>query len=72
MAKVNLFYPNLRAEMARTDKRGKEVAEAAHMSPSTFSQKLKGKRGFTLDEAVRVKSYLGVDLPLEILFVKVL
>lgn len=38
-----------------------EVADAIHLSPSTFSQKVKGQRKFTIDEALNLAEVLQLD-----------
>lgn len=62
------MYPNLRAEMARTQTTAQALAKMLGINNSTLSQKMKGKYAFTLDEAFAVKKSLGTALPLEQLF----
>lgn len=38
------------------------------MPYSTFNDKFKGKRDFTFNECIKIKQFLNVDVPLEILF----
>ena len=61
------MYSNLKAEMARRDVTITEIAKVLRVRIGTVSVKMrKGK--FTLAEAVKIKKYLGVDMPLEELF----
>lgn len=65
------MYANLKAEMARKNITGKDLAKAMGRSVSTISLKLNGKTrrvGFTFDEASRIKEILGVDMSLDELF----
>lgn len=61
-------YPNLRAEMARYGINATKLAKGLGKSPAVMSKKLTGRYEITLGEAVAIKSYIGVDIPLEILF----
>ena len=38
-----------------------EIAKAIHLSPSTFSQKVKGQRKFTIDEALNLAEVLQLN-----------
>lgn len=62
------MFPNLRAEMARRNITGYELADKIGVTNSTFSQKFNGKSLFDLDEAISIKKALGTDMPLEQLF----
>lgn len=62
------MYPNLRAEMARRNLTVEKMAELCGVNYSAFSQILNGKRQLTWKMALRIKSILGVDIPLEVLF----
>lgn len=64
------MYPNLRAEMARKRVRNNDLAELLGLSPARISEKLNGnaKNGFSLDEAEKIRDFLGVVMPLEELF----
>ena len=64
------MFPNLKAEMARRGLTVKGLAVLAGIPYSTLSQKLKGARGLSYDEALKIKTALGVSIPLEILFSK--
>lgn len=62
------MYPNVRAEMARRDMTVESMASHCGVSTSTMSQILLGKRVMSYNMAKRIKSVLGVDIPLETLF----
>lgn len=62
------MYANLRAEMARKDVTISELADLIHISASGLSKKLTGRSPLLYDEALSIKSVLGVDMPVEILF----
>lgn len=62
------MYPNLRAEMARRNLTVERMAELCGMSYPAFSQLINGKRKLTYKMALKIKSILGVDIPLEVLF----
>lgn len=62
------MYPNLRAEMARRNITGYELAEKIGITNGTFSLKFNGKSEFTLDEALKIKNVLESDLSIEVLF----
>lgn len=64
------MYSNLRAEMARKNITGYELAEKIGITNGTFSAKFNGKSEFTLDEAFKIKSILETDLTIEVLFAK--
>lgn len=62
------MFSNLRAEMARKNITGQELAERIGITNGTFSQKFNGKSDFTLKEAKAIKEALGTDLTIEALF----
>lgn len=62
------MYPNLRAEMGRKNVDLSTLAEALGITLQTVSRKFNGKNDWTYHEAVAVKNYLSVDIPLEELF----
>ena len=51
----------VRAELARHQRRGPEVARALDCSPSTISRKLNGRVPFTVAELVTIANLLGID-----------
>ena len=64
------MYKNLRAEMIRADLDVSSLAKKCGMKQGTLYSRLKGSTPFSLDEACRIKSALGVGLSLEELFEK--
>lgn len=64
----NNVYPNLLAEIARKGLSIAEASRAIGISRNTLYFKMGGKSEFTLDEAVKIKDMLQIDLPLEVLF----
>lgn len=64
------MFCNLNAEMARKGISSSYLAKELGITPSTLSMKLNGKSELSLKQAVQIKSILGVDIPLEVLFAK--
>ena len=62
------MYPNLEAEFARRNLRRKDIAKIINCNPTTLSFKMSGRRAFTLPEAVKLKTALKIDTPIEFLF----
>lgn len=62
------MYRNLEAEMVRKGITQNQLAELLKLNASTVSLKMNGKRDFSLNEAMRIKDILNVDIPLEKLF----
>ena len=62
------MYPNIKAEMARRNITMTDLAEHLGITLGTLSLKMQGKSGWLYKEALRIKQYLGVDMPLEVLF----
>ena len=62
------MFPNLRAEMARHNITGFELAKKLGITNGTFSQKYNGKSEFSLGEAMAIKKALETDLTIETLF----
>lgn len=63
-----MYYPNLRAEMARKKVKGYELAAALGIRQATLSAKLNGKSDWTLEESRAAKLFIGTAMPLELLF----
>lgn len=61
-------FNNLDAEMSRKRITQEELAIRIGINPSTLSQKMTGKREFSLTEAKKIKHVLEVDIPIEELF----
>lgn len=64
------MYPNLEAELKRKNVKRADIAELLECTVGTVSEKMTGNSGFTLSAAIKIKNFLGVDIPLEILFAK--
>ena len=64
------MYANLRAEMARKRITIKSVAEHLGQGVATISNKINGKSDFTVPEAVEIKKFIAVDMPIDELFKK--
>lgn len=62
------MYPEVRAEMARKKISLDTIANGLDCTISTASLKLNGKAPITLREAVKIKSIVGSELPIEELF----
>lgn len=64
------MFPNLKVEMVRQDINLSKLSELTNIPLQRLSGKLSGKRKLTFNEAVLIKSTLGLDMPLEELFAK--
>lgn len=62
------MYPNLNAEIARRNVTKSAIANMLDISYSTMAYKLRGATDFTLNEAIKIKKFLGVEMPIEELF----
>ena len=62
------MYPNLEAEMARRGIKRKTLAKATGIGYSTLSSKMNGKGMFRLPDMKKIKSVIGVEMPMEELF----
>lgn len=62
------MYPEVRAEMARKKISLDTIANGLGCTISTASLKLNGKAPITLKEAIKIKSIIKSDLPIEELF----
>ncbi|MCX0353344.1 helix-turn-helix domain-containing protein [Clostridium perfringens] len=62
------MYNNLEAELRRRKILRKDLAKKLNLTIGTISQKLNGKAPITLKEALAIKDFLNVDIPLEKLF----
>ncbi|MEG1761441.1 MAG: helix-turn-helix transcriptional regulator [Hydrogenoanaerobacterium sp.] len=62
------MFRNVDAELKRNGMTRGDLARALNLNPSTMSLKLNGKALITLDEAVKVKEILKVNMPVEELF----
>ena len=64
------MYPNLKGELAKKGITLEPIATYLGITVSTLSQKFNGKYRLTFDEAIKIKSFIGSELPLEVLFSK--
>lgn len=55
-------YAKLRGKTVEMGKTDKDVATAAKMNPSTYSQKLNGKGVFTQEQICSICAFLGIEL----------
>ena len=63
------MYTTLKAELSRKRSTQKELARCLNITGSALSLKMCRKSKFSLDEAFQTKKFLGVDMPLDELFV---
>ena len=64
------MYLNVKAELARKSMTVIELSKISGIRYQSLTDKINGKSPLTLDEAKRIKTALGVDIPLEELFAK--
>lgn len=64
------MYPTIKAEMGRKGMTIVDLSNATGIRYQTLSEKLRGNYQITVQEAMSIKSALGVDIPLEELFEK--
>ena len=62
------MYPNLEAELARKNIKRTDLAELLGCTIGTIVAKLRNDREFSFGEVIKIKEYLGVQMPLEVLF----
>ena len=63
------MYSNLKAEMIRKGMNVQELSEIIDIGMATLYAKLRGERSFSLEETLKIKDALGVDMTIEELFV---
>lgn len=68
----NVFFENLRVEMARRCLSLKDISEATCMNRNTLGAKFSGKKKLYLDEAVRIQQCCFPDCEIDYLFKEVL
>lgn len=64
------MYSTLKAEMARKSVTIKNLADHLEKRVATISNKINGKSDFTVPEAVEIKRFLDVSMPIDELFKK--
>lgn len=62
------MYPNLRAELARRNMNIPQLAELTGIKTTTLYDKFNGRTAFTLDEAVKIRDVLGLEMSIDELF----
>lgn len=62
------MYKNVKAELARRDMSLNDLSTMTGISYSTLHNKMNGKTALTLDEALKIKTALDIELPIEELF----
>lgn len=62
------MYPNLEAELKRKNIKRSDLAQLLGHNIGTISGKMNGDSDFTFGAAIKIKKFLGVDMPLEDLF----
>lgn len=63
-------YPVIEAELRRRKIKFSVIAVPLNITSSTFARKMNGTVGITLEEAMIIKNFLGLDMTLEELFVR--
>jgi plasmid maintenance system antidote protein VapI len=65
------MYPNLRAEMARYGISANDLAKALSLSRKSINNKMIGRhKGFSLDEAAKIRNIFFPGISLDDLFAK--
>ena len=62
------MYGNVRAEMARKNMTISDLSVATGIRYQTLADKLRGDAMMKVEEAVKIKQALAVDIPIEELF----
>lgn len=62
------MFPNLVAEIAKSDLSKKYIAQQLCIAETSLFSKLRGKTQFTLKECKKIKSLLGLNVTLDYLF----
>jgi len=64
------MYSNVKAELARRNLTIVDLSNMTGIRYQTLVDKINGKYPMTFDEAKTIKEALGVDIPMEELFVR--
>lgn len=67
---VKNYYPVLRATMAFSGVTVNAITKATGIQYRTFQRRLNGECDWPLRDCIAVKEFLGVNLPVEVLFEK--
>lgn len=62
------MYANVKAEMARKNMTIVDLSNATGIRYQTLADKIRGDSILTVDEALKIKQAIGVDMPIEELF----
>jgi len=62
------MFNNLRAEMARIPKSGREVADVIEITPSAFYDKMAGRTEFKRSEMVLIRNRFFKGMTIDFLF----
>lgn len=62
------MYSNVEAELARRKATRADVARIWNVTPQTACLKLNGKSDISFKEAIALKDFLKIDMPIERLF----
>lgn len=62
------MYNNVKAELARKNMTIVDLSKKTGIRYQTLSDKIRGASILTVEEALKIKEALGVDMPLEELF----
>lgn len=62
------MYANVKAELARKNMTMVDLSNKTGIRYQTLADKIRGGSNLTVDEAMRIKEALGVDMPIEELF----
>lgn len=62
------MYANVKAELARKNMTIVDLSAKTGIRYQTLADKIRGDSILTVDEALKIKEALGVDMPIEELF----
>lgn len=62
------MYANVKAELARKNMTIVDLSAKTGIRYQTLADKIRGDSILTVDEAMKIKEALGVDMPIEELF----
>ena len=62
------MYANVKAELARKNMTMVDLSNMTGIRYQTLADKIRGGSVMTVDEAMKIKEALGVDMPIEELF----
>lgn len=62
------MYANVKAELARKNMTIVDLSNKTGIRYQTLADKIRGDSTLTVDEALKIKQAIGVDMPIEELF----